>query len=115
MKRGEIWTLAGGGEFRTKPRPALIIQDDLFEHLISVTVCAFTTDIHDVPHVRILVQPDERNGLQSASSLMVDRVSSVRRSHLGRRIGALDASDMARMETALMVFLGLATPAGAAN
>jgi mRNA interferase MazF len=28
MRRGEIWTVAGGGDYTGKPRPALILQDD---------------------------------------------------------------------------------------
>jgi mRNA interferase MazF len=28
MRRGEIWTVAGGAAYAGKPRPAVIIQDD---------------------------------------------------------------------------------------
>lgn len=31
MKRGEIWTVAGGKDYGGKPRPVLIIQDDRFD------------------------------------------------------------------------------------
>ena len=28
MKRGEIWTMAGGSGYASKPRPVVIVQDD---------------------------------------------------------------------------------------
>ncbi len=28
MKRGEVWTVAGGTDYAGKPRPAIVIQDD---------------------------------------------------------------------------------------
>ena len=54
MKRGEIWTVAGGKDYAGKPRPVLILQDDRFDMTDSVTVCAFTTDPTDAPLFRLL-------------------------------------------------------------
>jgi mRNA interferase MazF len=34
VKRGEIWTMAGGPGYATKPRPAVIIQDDGFSETL---------------------------------------------------------------------------------
>jgi len=31
MKRGEIWTVAGGKDYAGKPGPAVIVQDDSFD------------------------------------------------------------------------------------
>jgi mRNA interferase MazF len=30
MKRGEVWTVAGGADYAGKPRPVVILQDDSF-------------------------------------------------------------------------------------
>ena len=49
MKRGEIWTMAGGSGYAGKPRPVLIVQDDAFAERDSVTVCLITTDPADLP------------------------------------------------------------------
>ena len=49
MRRGEIWTVAGGKDYAGKPRPAVILQDDSFDATNSVTICAFTTDETDAP------------------------------------------------------------------
>ena len=108
MIRGEIWTAAAGSDYVGKPRPVVILQDDRFDATLSVTVCAFTTDPTEAPLFRLLVQPDQVNGLHQASSLMVDKITTVRRSKLGERIGRLGDDDMVRLGPAIIVFLGLA-------
>jgi mRNA-degrading endonuclease toxin of MazEF toxin-antitoxin module len=45
MKRGDIWTVAGGKDYAGKPRPVVIVQDDSFDATDSITICAFTEDI----------------------------------------------------------------------
>lgn len=108
MKRGEIWTGAAGGDYSGKPRPVVVIQHEHFEALDSVTICGFTRDPTGMPMFRIAIEPSPSNGLQSASQIMIDKVTSVPKRKLGRRIGALDARDVARLNEALRVFLGLA-------
>lgn len=109
MKRGEIWTAAAGSGYAGKPRPVVIIQDDLFDATASVTVCAFTTDDTDAPLFRIPVDPDETTGIRQPSRLMVDTITTVPRSKLGERIGRLSDDDKARLARSVVVFLGLAT------
>lgn len=108
MRRGEIWTVAAGSGYVGKPRPVVIIQDDRFDATDSVTVCAFTTDPTEAPLIRIAVSPDHHNGLRSASSLMVDKVTTVPRSKLGEKSGSLADEDMVRLGRAVVVFFGLA-------
>jgi mRNA interferase MazF len=108
VRRGEIWTIAGGPDYAGKPRPAVIVQSDLFDATRSVTLCAFTTDPTAAPLVRLPVRPTDENGLANASSLMVDKLTTVPRAKLGRRLGRLDPADMVRLERAVLVFLGLA-------
>lgn len=108
MRRGEIWTIAGGGDFTGKPRPAVIVQDDSFLATASVTVCAFTTDPTDAPLFRIPVEPSEKNGLRALSRLMVDKLTTVSKERLGARVGRLDDEDIVRLNRAILVFLGMA-------
>jgi mRNA interferase MazF len=108
MRRGEIWTAAGGNDYAGKPRPVVIIQDDSFGHTGSITVCAFTSDQTDAPLFRLLCEPDEVNGLRVASRLMVDKLTTVSKSKLGVAIGRLSDGDVLRLNRALLVFLGLA-------
>src|SRR5690606_28461624 len=79
VKRGQVWTVSGGGEYAGKPRPAVIVQDDAFEATASVTICIFTTNPIEAPLFRIRIEPDERNGLRTPSSLMVDKITTVSR------------------------------------
>lgn len=107
MRRGEVWTVSGGG-YAGKPRPAVIIQDDRFDATASVTICAFTSDPTDAPLFRLPIDPSDRNGLRSTSRLMVDKITTVARDKLGEPIGRLDDDDMVRLNRAILVFLGLA-------
>jgi mRNA interferase MazF len=107
MKRGEVWTVSGAG-YAGKPRPAVIIQDDRFGAIASVTLCAFTTDQTDAPIFRLPIAPSERNGLRSTSRLMVDKLTTVGKERLGEKIGHLDDADIVRLNRAILVFLGLA-------
>lgn len=108
MKRGDIWTVAGGKDYAGKLRPVVILQDDSFDATDSITVCAFTTDETDAPLFRLLVQPNERNGLRAACRLMVDKVTTVPKTKVGGRVGRLDDEDILRLNLAVLVFLGLA-------
>lgn len=108
MTRGEIWTVAGGGDYAGKPRPVVIVQDDMFLQTLSITVCAITTQEVDAPLLRIPVSPSVENGLKLPSRLMVDKLTTVPRSRLGARIGRLAETELVQLTRALAVFLGLA-------
>lgn len=108
MTRGEIWTAAGGKDDAGKPRPVVIVQDDRFDGTSSITICAFTSDPTDAPLFRLVVEPGPGNGLDKLSRLMVDKVTTVPKAKLGRRLGRLSDADMVRMNRALLIFLGLA-------
>jgi mRNA interferase MazF len=108
VRRGEIWTAAGGGDYAGKARPVVIVQDDRFDATNSITVCAFTTDPTEAPLFRVSVAPNEQNGLRTPCRLMVDKVTTVAKGKLGTRVGRLDDADMVRLNRAMVVFLGLA-------
>jgi mRNA interferase MazF len=107
MRRGDIWTVAGGKDYAGKPRPVVIVQDDSFDATDSITICAFTTDEADAPLFRLPVEPNERNGLRAACRLMVDKITTVPKAKVGIRIGRLD-ENILRLNQAVLVFLGLA-------
>ena len=109
MRRGDIWTVAGGKEYAGKPRPVGIVQDDSFDATDSITICAFTTDETEAPLFRLPVEPNDRNGVLATSRLMVDKITTIPKSRLGAQIGRLDDDDMLRLNQAILVFLGLAT------
>ena len=108
MKRGDVWTVAGGCDYTGKPRPAVIVQEDSFDATDSVTICAFTSDPTEAPLFRLPVEPTPENGLTSTSRLMVDKITTVAKRRLGRPIGRIGDEDLVRLNRAMAVFLGLA-------
>lgn len=107
MKRGEVWTVAGG-DYTAKHRPAVIVQNNTFASTASITICPLTTNRTDADLFRLPIEPNTENGLREASRLMVDKISSVPKTRLGRHLGQLSNEEMARLGRAIVVFLGLA-------
>ena len=105
MRRGDIVTVAGG-VYASMPRPAVVVQDDRFDATDSVTVCPFTTTDVDAPLLRVPVAADEVNGLSQDSYLMVDKITTVRRSNASTVLGRLEATTLVEFERRLLVFLG---------
>jgi mRNA interferase MazF len=83
------------------------LQDDAFDATNSITVCPFTGDQSVAPLFRLSIEPNARNGLSSESVLMVDKITTVRKSQVRARIGRLDDADMLRLNQAVLTFLGL--------
>jgi mRNA interferase MazF len=110
VKRGEIWTVAGGKDYAGKPRPAVILQDDRFSGTESITICAFTSEAIEAPLFRLRVEPNDSNGLRTVCRLMVDKLTTVPKSKMRVRIGRLADDDMFRLTRAVLVFLGIAAP-----
>jgi mRNA interferase MazF len=110
VKRGLIWTVAGGKDYAGKPRPVVILQDDRFDMTNSVTVCAFTTDPTHAPLFRLPIEPSQGNGLRAVCRLMVDKITTVAKAKVGARVGRLADEYMVRLNRAVLVFLGIAAP-----
>jgi mRNA interferase MazF len=107
LKRGEIWTAAGGPDYAGKPRPIVIVQDERLGLTTSVTVCGFTSDPVEAPIFRVLIRPSRMNRLRTPSHIMVDKVTTILAIKLGYRVGRLDDEDVTRLNRALMIHLGL--------
>lgn len=89
IRRGNVVTVAAAGYYG-KPRPAIIVQTDVFpESSASVVICQLTSEIVHAPDFRILVEPDAGNGLRLRSQIMADKPVTVRRDRIGQRIGRL--------------------------
>lgn len=108
MRRGELWTAAGGKNYAGKPRPVLVVQDDRFDATDSITICPLTSDLTEIPLLRIPVNADSASGLTQPSNIMVDKLTTMPRSKLGQHIGNVSDTDMLTLARALVVFLGLA-------
>lgn len=108
MKRGDLVTVAGAGDFAGKPRPALVIQSDLFNAThASFSVVPVTSTLVDADLFRIDIDAWRECGLKSRSQAMVDKVTTVRRDRVGKRIGTLSARDAERVDAALRLWFAL--------
>ena len=109
LKRGDLVLLVLPGDYG-KPRPALIVQADLFnETHASVTVVPVTSTLVDAPLFRLAVEPSPGNGLRSLSQLMVDKITTVSRARIAQTIGRLEDDLMLRVSRALALWVGIAT------
>ena len=106
MRRGDLVTIALQGQYG-KPRPALVVQSDLFDEHPSVTILPITSELRDAPLFRVPIKPSEANGLQQPSEVMVDKAQSVPRGKIGDTFGHVSAEDMLAVSRSLAVFLGV--------
>jgi mRNA interferase MazF len=108
VKRGEIVTVPLPGDYG-KPRPAVVVQADLFnETHASVTVAPVTSTLVNAPLFRLAVEPSPRNGLRALSQVMIDKLTTVRRDRIGGTIGDLEPDTLTRVNRALALWLGIA-------
>lgn len=108
MRRGELWTTAGGRHYAGKPRPVLVVQADCFDATDSITICPLTSDPTEIPLLRIRLGPGSGSGLAQPSNIMVDKLTTMPRSKLDQYIGGVSDTDMLALSRAMVVFLGLA-------
>ncbi len=108
MNRGDLVTIAIQGDFG-KPRPALVIQSDVFSDIHeTVTVALLSSRIVQAPIFRLNVAPDDRNGLTKECQIQIDKIMSIRKERIGSTIGKLDDTMLVRVNRALALWLGLA-------
>ncbi len=108
MKRGELWTVAGGSHYTGKPRPVLIIQDDRYDATDSVTVIPLTTTEVSAPLFRVAIPAREPSALAADSFVMVDKITTVSRAKLGSPVGRVSDRQLVAVDRSMIVFLGLA-------
>lgn len=107
MRHGDIFTVVIQSDYG-KPRPALIIQSDLFSEHPSITILPITSDRREgAPLFRLNVEPDAGNGLRLPFQIMVDKAQTVRRDKIGDRIGRLTDEQMVAVNQALALWVGL--------
>jgi mRNA interferase MazF len=112
--RGEIWQAdlgAGRGHEQSGQRPVLVVSDDSFNAglaglVMTVPLTSKLGKSKKIPaHIR--VDPPE-GGLKTPSVILCDQLRTVSKARLGNAAwGAVSAANLAEVEKALRVLLGL--------
>jgi mRNA interferase MazF len=105
MARGDLVVVSLPGDYG-KPRPALVIQSDLFSDHPSVTVLPITTHLIEAPLLRVGLPPG--SSVRQPSQIQIDKPQTPRRERIGQVIGHVDQRVLLNVNRMLAVFLGLA-------
>jgi len=107
VKRGEIYYIVPPRDFG-KQRPAVVIQSPLFlADASTITFCLMTGSVQFVNPMRILVNPTKTNGLEQPSLIQVDKIVTVDTERIRNRIGSITPTQLATLDAALKLWLGL--------
>ena len=108
MRQGDIYIAAARGMHTGKPRSVVIVQDDRFDATASITACPLTTNPLDAPLARTSVGVTAATGIEQASQIMIDKITTMPRANVRDHLGRLADADLIRLDRALLVLLGLA-------
>lgn len=107
MERGDIIICALSGDYG-KPRPAVVVQSDLFNPThTSTTVCPITSYLVEASLFRLLLIPNKLTGLTSVSQIMIDKIISIKSEKITQKIGKLSSSEILKLDDALRLWLSL--------
>lgn len=107
MQRGDVVICVQSGNYG-KPRPAVIVQSNLFnETHNSITICPITTHLVEAPLFRLLISPTKQNGLKTASQVMIDKITTLKRDKIRQKIGTLTSDQINKLNDAILLWLEL--------
>lgn len=107
MKRGEIVLCNLSGDYG-KTRPAVIVQSDLFNSThTSIVVCPITSCLVDTPLFRLQINPTQKNGLLKLSQIMIDKLMTIKREKIYKKLGILSIQEQDHLDNAIKLWLSL--------
>lgn len=110
IERGSVVLVAGKGDYG-KPRPAVVIQNSrMLEWIESITVCFLTSDLSQENLLRILVEPNNANGLRSQSQIQVEKIMTFPVGKVRGPIGHIGEEVLKEVERGLIFHLDLVAP-----
>lgn len=107
FRRGDIVLTVLSGDYG-KPRPALVIQSDLFnETHASFVLCPISSELTGLTAFRVQLSASEATGLRVDSEVMIDKMIAAKRERIRRRIGHARPEQLAAVDRALRLWLNL--------
>jgi mRNA interferase MazF len=101
MQRGDIVTCVLSGDYG-KPRPAVIVQSNLFNPTHkSIVVCPITSHLVESPLFRLLLAPNKLTGITMVSQIMIDKITAIKFEKIARKIGRLSFNEILKLDEAL--------------
>jgi mRNA interferase MazF len=90
-------------------RLGVIVQaDELGNTTTSILVCPMSSEVIELHRLCPIVEPSASDGLRLRSQIMTDKINALRRDRIRQVLGTLDADTSAKLDSALLVVLGLA-------
>ena len=97
MKQGEIWYASldpTKGSEQAGYRPVVILSGNMLNQYLQVVITApLTTKIKNYQGNPV-ISPNETNGLQEISELMVFHIRSISKDRLIKRVGKVDKKEL---------------------
>jgi mRNA interferase MazF len=109
LEKGEVVIIRSKNQaYASKPRPAIAYQNGLFGNIVeSLTIIPISGTLVDAEPFRINIMPNRENGLTKLSQAMVDKITTIHKSAIGEKIGALNILQMQRIDEAVQIWLQL--------
>ena len=91
-----------------KPRPALIIQNNVFNAIhSSIVICPITSHVEKEIIFRPTLLPDVQNGLEKISQVMIDKLTTIKREKIGKILGNISFHKQEEVMRALKLWLDI--------
>jgi mRNA interferase MazF len=94
-----------GGAYTAKHRPGVVVRISDNPDSDAVTVVPLSS-VDNGSKWTMEIPPSEKNGLQSTSYAMADRVTTIKRQHLGKVIGHLECEHSDRLTMLIIAYVG---------
>jgi mRNA interferase MazF len=115
MRRGEVYLVSlepSHGAKANKTRPAVVVSNDAANTVATrngvgaITVVPITSNVSRVYPFQVLLRTDEA-GLDRESKAQTEQLRAIDVCRFGRRLGALEASTVHKLEHAIRLHLAL--------
>lgn len=108
-KRSEVWLVnfnPGRGSEQKGIRPAIILQNDIGNQYAATTIIAAITTTIKIYPVTVFLKAKSA-GLSKNSMINLAQILTVDKSRLQKKLGQLTGKQMAEVDKALCISLGL--------